>query len=148
MDGKWIGGGLGFQLGKLRINKDQKIDVSNIEDAKKDYNILPEFYFRVGPKKYVDIDYNYGFMMPSAYPTLYSRSSIGSGFGLSQDYSLRFGRIWNLETNYISAEALFTDKLGVNMMYIFKENNYQVQTDEASGKFVLSLNYRFGNITK
>lgn len=147
-DGKWIGGGLGFQLGKLRVNKNQTINVSNIEDAKKNYTILPEFYLRVGPKKYVDIDYNYGFIMPSAYPTLYSRSSIGSGFGLSQDYSLRYGRIWNLETNYISAEALITDDFGVNVMYIFKENNLHFQADEASGKFVISLNYRFGNKTK
>lgn len=147
-DGEWLGGGLGFQLGKLRVNKDETLDVSNIEDAQKNYTILPEFHLRVGPKKYLDIDYNYGFIMPSAYPTLYSRSSIGSAFGLSQDYSLRYGRIWNLETNYISAEALITDQLGINIMYIFKEDNFQFQTDEASGKMVLSLNYRFGNKTK
>lgn len=144
-DGKWFGGGLGLQLGKLRVNKDETIDVSRIEDAQKNYTILPEFHLRVGPKKYLDIDYNYGFMMPSAYPTLYSRSSIGSGFGLSQDYSFRYGRIWNLETNYIATEALITDQLGVNLMYVFKEKNFQFQEDEASGKLVLSLNYRFGN---
>ena len=144
-DGKWFGGGLGFQLGKLRVNKDENIDASNIEKAQKTYTILPEFHLRVGYKKYLDIDYNYGFMMPSAYPTLYSRSSIGSGFGLSQDYSFRYGRIWNLETNYIATEALITDQLGVNLMYVFKEKNFQFQTDEASGKLVLSLNYRFGN---
>lgn len=147
-DGKWFGGGLGFQLGKLRVNKDETIDVSNLEDAKKNYTILPEFYLRVGPRKYLDIDYNYGFMMPSAYPTLYSRSSIGSGFGLSKDYSFRYGRIWNLETNYISAEALLTDQLGINLMYVFKEKNYQFQEDETSSKIVFSLNYRFGNKTK
>ena len=147
-DGKWFGGGLGFQLGKLRVNKDETLEVSNIEDAKKNYAILPEVYLRVGPRKYLDIDYNYGFIMPSAYPTLYSRSSVGSGFGLSQDYSFRYGRIWNLETNYISAEALLTDQLGVNLMYVFKEKNFQFQKDEASGKLVLSLNYRFGNKTK
>lgn len=147
-DGKWIGGGLGLQLGKLRVNKDETIDVANIEDAKKNYSILPEFYFRVGPKKYLDVDFNYGFMMPSAYPTLYSRSSIGSSFGLGQDYSLRYGRIWNLETNYISAEALLTDQLGINLMYVFKEKNFQFQQEEASGKIVFSLNYRFGNKTK
>jgi len=147
-DGKWFGGGFGFQLGKLRLNKEESLDEFNIEDAQKNYTILPEFYLRLGQKKYLDVDYNYGFMIPSAYPTLYSRASIGSGFGLSQDYSFRYGRIWNLETNYISAEALITDQLGVNLMYVFKEDIFRFQTDEASGKVVFSLNYRFGHKTK
>jgi phosphatidylglycerol:prolipoprotein diacylglycerol transferase len=147
-DGKWFGIGTGFQLGKLRVNKYETLDISNIDDAQKNYNLLPEFYMRVGQKKYVDIDYNYGFMIPSAYPTLYSRSSIGSGFGLSQDYSLRYGQIWNLETGYIAAEGLLNNNLGVNIMYVFKENNFQFQENEASGKFILSLNYRFGHKTK
>jgi len=147
-DGKWVGAGLGLQLGKLRVNRDESIDVGDLEDAQKEYNILPEFHLRVGPRKYLDVDFNYGFMMPSAYPTIYSRSSIGSAFGLSQDYSLRYGRIWNLETNYISAEALITDQLGVNLMYVFKEDNFQFQTDDATGKFVFSINYRFGHKTK
>ncbi|WP_298535314.1 prolipoprotein diacylglyceryl transferase [uncultured Algibacter sp.] len=147
-DSKWFGAGAGFQFGKLRVNKNETIDATNIEEANKTYNILPEFHLRVGPEKYVDIDYNYGFMMPSAYPTLYSRSSIGSAFGFSRDYSLRYGRIWNLETDYISAEALVTENLGINLMYVFKENNFQFEQDQASGKFVFSLNYRFGHKTK
>jgi len=147
-DGKWLGGGFGFQLGKLRVNKDETIEASNIDDAQKNYRILPEFYLRLGPRKYLDVDYNYGFMIPSAYPTLYSRSSIGSAFGLSQDYSFRYGHIWNLDTDYISAEALLTDDFGVNLMYVFKENNYEFQSNEASGKFVIGLNYRFGHKTK
>jgi phosphatidylglycerol:prolipoprotein diacylglycerol transferase len=148
LDAKWVGVGFGFQLGKLRVNKNETIDASNIEDAQKNKTLLPEFHLRVGPKKYLDIDYNYGFMMPSAYPTLYSRSSIGSAFGLSQDYSFRFGHIWNLETNYLAAEALLTDNFGLNLMYVFKENNFQFQEDDASGKLIFSLNYRFGNKTK
>jgi phosphatidylglycerol:prolipoprotein diacylglycerol transferase len=147
-DSKWFGAGLGFQFGKLRVNKNETIDASNVEDAQKNYMLLPEFHARFGPKKYFDIDYNYGFMMPSAYPTLYSRSSIGSAFGLSQDYSLRYGHIWNLDTGYISAEALITESLGINAMYIFKENNFDFLQNQNSGKFVLSLNYRFGHKTK
>ncbi|UKM64038.2 prolipoprotein diacylglyceryl transferase [Flavobacteriaceae bacterium GSB9] len=147
-DGKWIGGGLGLQLGKLHINKDETIDIGDVEDGPKDYYIRPEFYLRFGQRKYLDVDYNYGFMMPSAYPTLYSRSSIGSALGLSQDYSFRYGHIWNLDSDFVSAEALLTDQLGVNLMYVFKENNFSSLDDEASGKFVFSLNYRFGNKTK
>lgn len=149
-DGKWFGGGFGFQLGKLRVNKEETLDVTNIEDAQKNYTILPEVYLRVGQRKYLDVDYNYGFMMPSAYPTLYSRSSIGSAFGLSQDYSFRFGHIWNLETDYVAIETLLSDQLGVDLMYVFKEKNigFQTDIDETSGKLVVSLNYRFGHKTK
>ncbi|MBD0822707.1 prolipoprotein diacylglyceryl transferase [Aestuariibaculum marinum] len=148
VDGKWLGGGGGFQLGNLRVNKDETIDENNIGDAQKTYTILPEFYVRLGPKKYFDIDYNYGFMYPSAFPTLYSRVSIGSGFGLSDNYSLRYGHILNLDTGYISAEALITEQFGINIMYIFEEDYYLPFDDNTSGKMVFSLNYRFGHKSK
>ncbi|MCF1191743.1 prolipoprotein diacylglyceryl transferase [Mangrovimonas sp. AS39] len=148
IDGKWIGVGGGIQVGSLRINKDLTVDSGSIEDADKDYNITPEFYFRVGPRKYFDADFNYGFLIPSPYPTLYMRSSVGSAFGLSEDYSLRGGYIWNLETPYISAKALVSDHFGVEVMYIFKENNFEILDNKASGKFVFSVNYRFGQSEK
>jgi phosphatidylglycerol:prolipoprotein diacylglycerol transferase len=147
-DGKWLGGGIGVQLGNFRRNSEQSIEADNIDDANKEFNLLPEFYARVGPRKYLDIDYNYGFLMPSAFPTLYSRSSIGSAFGLSEDYSFRYGYIWNLDTGYISAEALLTQQLGVHLMYIFKEDDFSGIENINTGKFVFSLNYRFGHKTK
>ncbi|WP_082332023.1 prolipoprotein diacylglyceryl transferase family protein [Mangrovimonas xylaniphaga] len=149
-DGKWLGGGVGFQLGSLRVNKHQFYDATNIEDAQKEYVFLPEVHARFGPKKYVDIDYNYGFLFPSPYPTIYHRSSIGSSFGLSPDYSLRYGYIWNLETSYLSLETLITKNMGVRLMYIFKEHYREHNTgpglleDEVGGKFLFSVNYRFG----
>ncbi|MCR8667699.1 prolipoprotein diacylglyceryl transferase [Aestuariibaculum sp. M13] len=148
VDGKWLGGGGGFQLGNLRMNKDETIDESNIGDASKTYTILPEFYVRLGPKKYFDIDYNYGFMYPTAFPTLYSRASAGTGFGISDNYSLRYGYILNLDTSFISAEALITEQFGINIMYIFKEDFYIPFDDKTSSKVVFSLNYRFGHKTK
>lgn len=147
-DSKWFGGGAGLQLGNFRRNSEQIIDADNINDTNKEINLLPEFYLRLGPRKYLDIDYNYGFLMPSAFPTLYSRSSIGSSFGLSEDYSLRYGQIWNLDTGYISAEALLSKQLGVNLMYIFKEDGFDQIDNFNNGKFVFSLNYRFGHKTK
>ncbi|MBD0835467.1 prolipoprotein diacylglyceryl transferase [Aestuariibaculum suncheonense] len=148
VDSKWLGGGVGFQLGNLRMNKDEVIDESNIKDAQKTYVFLPEFYARVGPRKYVDLDYNYGFLYPSAFPTLYSRASIGTGFGISDDYSLRYGYISNLDTGYISAEALITKQFGINIMYIFEEDYYLPVDEKTSGKLVFSLNYRFGHKTR
>jgi prolipoprotein diacylglyceryltransferase len=143
-DGKWFGGGLGFQVGDLRINKNELINAATINDAQKSYNILPEFYLRVGRRDYLDIDYNYGFLFPSPYPTLNQRISIGSGFGLSSDYSLRYGKFYPLESNFISAEALINNQFGVNLMYILKEPSDFTEIDN-SGKIIFSINYRFDN---
>ena len=84
--------------------------------------------------------------MPTAYPTLYSRVSLGTSFGLGEDYSLKYGHITNLDTGFIAAEALITDNIGVNVMYVFKENELSgIDNTDLSGKFIFSLNYRFGH---
>lgn len=147
-DSKWFGGGLGFYAGNLRLNNETSFSSENLDDANKSYNFLPEFHVRVGPRNYVDVDYNYGFLMPSAVPAIFSRSSIGSSFGLGHDYSFRFGQIWNLDTPYISVEALLTNNWGFNLMYVFKEEDYDFQNELASGKFIFSINYRFGHQKK
>ena len=141
-DGKWFGGGFGLQVGTLRKNKDERIDETNIEDAQKAYNFFPELYFRVGRPEYLDIDFKHGFLFPSPYPTLYQRISIGSGFGKSSDYSLRYGKILPIDASFISAEGLFSDQFGANVMYIFNENS-SVPSQNTSGKIIFGINYRF-----
>lgn len=141
-DMKWIGLGAGFQLGNIKKNIN-KTESSSVSDAQKTYTILPEFYVRLGRRDILDIDYNYGFLFPSAYPTLNQRISIGSGFGYKADYSLRYGYFLPLETQFISAEGLINERLGINMMYIFKEDNV-FENHNPKGKLVFGLNYRFG----
>ncbi|WP_224490955.1 prolipoprotein diacylglyceryl transferase [Robertkochia flava] len=143
-DRKWYGAGIGFQLGQIPSNNEERIEASNFENAVNTNTFLPELYLRLGPKKYLDADFNYGFLHPSAFPTVFARASIGSGFGISDNYSLRYGRILNLDTNYISAEALITPQLGINVMYIFKEDDPYIPDYQSNSKVVFSLNYRFG----
>ena len=80
-EGKWFGYGVGAQVGKFKKNKTETIEASDVEDANKDYNISPEIYLRFGRRDILDIDYRYGFLFPSPFPTAYSRVSLGSGFG-------------------------------------------------------------------
>ena len=145
MDKKWWGGGVGLQLGEIPVDKNEEIDGDDIDQAVKTNTAIPEVYLRLGPKKYLDVDFNYGFLNPSAFPTLFTRASVGTGLGISDNYSFRFGRILNLETNYVSAEALLSQRFGVNLMYVFKEDNSYLQDFNPRSKVVFSLNYRFGN---
>jgi hypothetical protein len=141
-EAKWIGIGAGFQLGNLRKNSTDKVDSGDLSKAIKKHFILPEFYLRLGRRDWFDIDYNYGFLMPSAFPTTYSRVSMGSSFGLGPDYNLRYGKIYPINSDFISARAMLTDHIGVNLMYVLKEKN-RVYNDEASSKILFSINYRF-----
>lgn len=145
-DWNWVGLGVGLQVGSLHRNPYEALDEANISDAYEKNSALFEYYFRLGRRDWLDIDYNYGFLFPSPYPTAYGRVSIGSGFGKKSDYSLRYGKIYPLESNFISAEGLITDQLGVNFMYIFKEKNdfHDGSYRDGSGKIVFGLNYRFG----
>ena len=145
-DMSWFGIGAGLQLGNIRKNTNEELDESTLKDAHKNHVVLPEFYIRVGRRDILDIDYNYGFLFPSPYPTLNQRFSIGTGFGQKSDYSLRYGIFMPLESKFISAEGLINKNIGLKMMYIFKEPQDYYDIDEnAKGKFVVGLNYRFGN---
>jgi len=144
-DMNWFGAGIGMQVGSLRKNTNEELDETTIKNALKNHTILPEFYLRVGRRDIVDIDYNYGFLFPSPYPSLNQRISIGSGFGNKTDYSLRYGRFLPLESSFISAEGLISKKVGINLMYIFNEELDFYEEQSSKGKFVFGLNYRFGN---
>lgn len=146
-DMNWFGIGAGVQLGNIRKNTNENLDESTLKDAHKNHVVLPEFYIRVGRRDIIDIDYNYGFMFPSPYPTLNQRFSIGSGFGQKSDYSLRYGIFLPLASNFISAEGLINKNIGLKMMYIFKEDidSYTFPDQKVKGKVVVGLNYRFGN---
>ncbi len=145
-DMNWFGIGAGLQLGNIRKNTNEDLNESTLKDAHKNHVVLPEFYIRVGRRDILDIDYNYGFLFPSPYPTLNQRLSIGTGFGQKSDYSLRYGYFNPLGSKFISAEGLINKNIGFKMMYIFKEdvNSYEFPDSKVKGKVVVGLNYRFG----
>ncbi len=145
-DAKWYGVGAGLHAGRLYLNKEE--EPKGDDDFDKfieDKPILPEVYLRFGVRKYFDVDYNYGFLFPSPFPTTYQRVSIGTGLWQDNDYSLRFGKFFPVGDEFISAEALITKNFGVKFMYIFKDDYSFEVPNNSSGKFLMSLNYRFGH---
>ncbi len=146
-EGKWFGIGGGFHAGKLYYNKEESTKANDFSKVIDDKAILPEFYLRLGVRKYLDVDYNYGFLFPSPFPTTYSRMSIGTGLGQDFDYNLRYGTFLRNKAQFISAEALVNKNFGLQFMYIFKDDySFSSELSEnSSNKFVVSLNYRFGH---
>jgi len=140
---KWIGVGGGFQLGNLRWVPSKTSESINFEDGMKTSPILPEFYFRVGPRNILDIKYAYGFNFPSPFPAQTQELSIGSGFSLKEDYSLRYGYLWGPNAKFISAEGLFNEKLGFKFSYIFDTEGIGAGEIDSSTRLVFGLNYRF-----
>lgn len=147
-DETWIGVGLGFHVGNFRLYKNQTLkDSDNIDDNSKPYYFKPDIYARLGNRRYVDIDYKYGFLFPTPYPNADWRWSIGSSFGLSPDYSLRYGLTRG--TQFISLDALITKRWGVNLMYFRKRSDDFYGTSiQDSGDIMFSLHYRFNYKTK
>ena len=150
-DAKWVGWGIGFSAGDFRLNKNDKVDYEDLEKNVKSRHFRPEFYARLGNRKYVDLAYHYGYMFPSPYPLASWRISLGSSFGLSPDYGFRFGWMGN-GSEYLSATALLTDRIGINLMYVTKNfNDYDYSLEKYykdSGKLYFGLHYRFDHKTK
>lgn len=142
---KWYGVGVGFHAGQLYRNKEEKPKVEDFDEFVESKPILPEVYLRLGVRKYLDVDYNYGFLFPSPFPTTYHRASVGTGLWQDYDYNIRFGKFFPVGDEFISAEGIITKNIGLKLMYIFKDDYDFELPENSSGKFVMSLNYRFGH---
>jgi len=140
---KWVGVGGGAQFGNLRWVPSKASDDSTFEDGMKTSPVLPEFYFRVGPRHILDIKYAYGFNFPSPFPAQTQEFSIGSGFSLKEDYSLRYGFLMAPSAKFVSAEGLINDQFGFKFSYIFDTEGIGGGEVDSSTRLVFGLNYRF-----
>jgi prolipoprotein diacylglyceryltransferase len=140
LDSRWIGIGLGLDLGNLRWIPVVPIDQSSFNHGTRESPILPAFSFRVGRSDYVDGRYNYGLQRMTTLPVLTHEITIGSGFGNPYDYSLRLGVGVGQDKTFaiISTEALVHQHFGINL----KLNMSFDGTNSFWGAFGMS--YRFG----
>jgi hypothetical protein len=113
--------------------------------------IMPELLFRIGRRDKVDVQYTYGFNLPTLYPVPMHELSIGSGFGFKTDYNLRFGAAVSEDyaTIFISGEALIGKKIGLTLKYNFAGSDFYSSTNyseyiDRKGRILFGANYRFG----
>ncbi len=140
---KWVGAGVGVHVGNLRwIPSDSDKDKS-FADGTKSSSISPEYYLRFGRPHILDIKFAYGFNFPSPFPSQMRAVSLGTGFGIRENYRFRYGVIWEPNAKFIAAEGLINQNLGLSATYIFNTEEYYNQPVDSKTRFVLGLNYRF-----
>ena len=140
-DDRWFGIGFGGHLGKLSWLYGKPLSEGSITSGSNKLPFYPEFLVRVGPYDIFDLEYKYGFQFPSPFPGLKSQFSIGTGFGLQNGTSLRFGVAFPLENSFISGQFLIEKRYGFQFLYLFgTEENEELPQRQ----FVFGLNYRFG----
>jgi prolipoprotein diacylglyceryltransferase len=142
-DLRWIGMGVGAHFGNLRWVPVSPIDAKTYNNGTKFSPILPEFYFRVGRRDILDLETAMGFQFPSPLPALSYHASLGSGFGLTSDYSLRVGFFLPSVSGYISAEGLVSKNFGVSLMYLAGRRTIYYLPYGNSPTLSIGLNYRF-----
>jgi prolipoprotein diacylglyceryltransferase len=150
-DLKWAGFGVGAHIGNIRWVPVNPIDNATFERGTRFSPVLPEVLLRVGRKDILDLQYSYGFNLPTSIPVLLQEISIGTGFGFRTDYNLRFGAAFsqNYSTKFISAEALLGKKVGLTFKYNFAGEDFYFSHNynnviERRGRFQFGANYRFG----
>lgn len=140
IDGKWIGIGGGFHAGNIaypRIDNSVRLDSTN---AMTSASILPQLYFRLGPKKILFIDYHLADQFPSPFPFFSQQLGIGSGFGLGNDANLRIGEfIEPALGTYLSAYLPISRSLSFEPMIVF--------SNESVAQFSFGLHYNFSSKT-
>jgi len=92
-DLKWIGGGIGLSVGhNLRFADDRDVDSeADLNKGSITLPVMPSFYVRVGPKRILYGELRFANAFPSPSPAQRVQAGIGTGFGLTNGFSLNTG---------------------------------------------------------
>ena len=155
-DTRWIGIGGGLHLGNLVYTTgDTHRETTDVpENGFIRTPIFPQFYFRVGVKKFFYGDFHLADQFPVSAPGMVFQAGFGSGFGLNNGMNLRFGANYGSNLHPIFSSDLFVSAYlpfgnGLIMEPLFQwtlngvKNGYPV--DLPDKQFSIGLSYRFGN---
>lgn len=160
-DLNWIGFGGGLHIGDLRYSpsywKEERASQLPGTGTRKS-NLFPQFYFRVGPTRWLFINYHFADMFPSTFPGFYNNIEIGSGLGMKTGFNFRLGTNMDTDiypfgnatgpsgTTYLTAIIPIDNKFVIEPLYGWSSSN-DLQ-NSIHDMFSLSLHYRFGHETK
>jgi prolipoprotein diacylglyceryltransferase len=149
-DLNWIGIGTGLHIGDLVYTLGDKYKESNVapENNYLQLPLFPQFYFRIGPKKYFYADFHFADQFPVSSPGMAFQTGIGTGFGLDNGTSIRLGFSFLDEGGYyFSAYLPIINKIVLEPMYFWTGNaeksSYPGSLPE--DQFSLGISYRFGH---
>jgi hypothetical protein len=148
-DVNWVGIGAGLHLGNLAYSTgDTRKETNTIpKESYLQTPIFPQFYFRLGPKKYFFADFHIADQFPVSSPGLAFQTGIGTGLGINNGMNLRFGTSFLDEgTLYLSAYIPIKNRIVLEPMFLWTSKNttdfYTVKLPE--NQFSFALSYRFG----
>lgn len=147
-DLNWLGIGGGLHIGNLRYSP-----VNWTEDnvaqlpltGTKESSVLPEFYFRVGPRKWAFISYKYADQFPAPFPGNYSHLEFGTGFGAKSGFNLRIGTDGQ-DKSYLTGYIPIHDLLVIEPFYGWVK--FGDLGSNMQNQYSLGIHYRFGHKTK
>lgn len=150
-DVKWIGFGAGAHIGNIRWAALGPIDKITFDRGTRFMPFMPEAYLRIGVRDAADLQYTYGFTLPSPVPVLMHELSLGTGLGSAETHSLRFGAAISdqYSTLFLSATAQLGTKTGVFLKYYLPGDDFYYtwpNTDvrKRSPRLNFGMSYRFG----
>jgi phosphatidylglycerol:prolipoprotein diacylglycerol transferase len=149
-DIRWIGIGGGLHIGNIIFTiGDREKEGQLSESYKNSYfktPIFPQFYFRVGPLKYLYADFHLADQFPVSIPGLVFQAGIGTGFGLKNGLNIRFGRSFlDKGGYYTSAFIPIKNQIVLEPLFLWTmtSDSYPVKLPEK--QFSFGLSYRFGH---
>ena len=108
------------------------------------FPVLPQAHFRVGPKRFFALEYNFANHFPSALPAFTHEMAMGSGFGARNGLYFRYGSVFGSQSH--------TDLGGYISGYIPIENTVVLEPliglGSLSNVYMLGISYRFGHKEK
>ncbi len=143
----WGGAGAGIHAGKLAfIYENKNEDGSGFpESGTKLVNFYPQFYLRVGPRRWFYADYHFADNFPSALPGFKQQIGVGSGLGSRNGTNLRFGYSLN-DFYYVSGYFPIKNKFVVQPVFLWGPSQIldpYSTTAKTNYQFSLGLGYRF-----
>jgi phosphatidylglycerol:prolipoprotein diacylglycerol transferase len=146
-DIKWWGIGGGLHIGDLSYTPFEWIEEKAATlptTGTKQSPVLPQFYFRFGPRNIVFISYKFADQFPSPFPGMYQNLELGSGFGLNNGFILRVGSFF--KGTYFAGTIPISNQLILEPLFEMVSNS---ETEFPNPyQFSLGLHYRFGHKTQ
>lgn len=144
----WIGAGGGLHLGSLSYILENKQEEGSgfPSSGRKVTPVYPQFYLRVGPRRWYFAEYRLADHFPSALPGFRQQVAMGTGLGLDNGTNLRLG--FNTEDIYFfSGHFPIDNKIMLEPMILWGKSPWYQRADPDKNfyQYSLGLGYRFGH---
>lgn len=142
-DLKWLGVGFGLHLGNnfYALTEASKQGYGYPSTGLGKSIILPQAHFRVGPKRFLAIEYDYANHFPYALPAFTHEFAIGSGFSASNGLFFKYGVLFGSQSDYEVGRYISG--------YIPIENKIVIEPliglGSMSNVYMLGVSYRLGH---